>query len=72
MSERVTERTQLGPLRALPTARHARVEHGNRLSPMQYAQLTPTPDVVSDPGLGSGRASCVELMRSADHRGRLA
>jgi hypothetical protein len=49
MSERVTERTQLGPLRALPTARHARVEHGNRLSPMQYAQLCAWTAVVEAP-----------------------
>ena len=43
---------------------------GIRLSPAQRAQLTP--DVVWDPELGSGRASRVELMRPADHRGRLA
>ncbi len=28
-----TKRTELGPLPALPTARRARVERGNRLSP---------------------------------------
>ena len=39
MSEPVTEGTELGPLRVLPMARHARVERGNGLSPTQYAQL---------------------------------
>ena len=39
MIAKVTQRTELGPLVALPTARRARVEHGNRLSPTQYAQL---------------------------------
>jgi hypothetical protein len=39
MIAKVTQRTELGPLVALPTARHARVERGNRLSPTQHAQL---------------------------------
>ncbi|MGB5365099.1 MAG: hypothetical protein WBN14_02465 [Polyangiales bacterium] len=42
----MTKRTELGPLLALPTARHARVERGTRHSPTQGAQLTP--DVVWD------------------------
>ena len=33
MIARVTKRTKLGPLRELRTARHVRVERGNRLSP---------------------------------------
>ena len=37
MIARVTKRTELGPLRALPAARHARVERGMRLSPAQGA-----------------------------------
>ena len=39
MIAKVTQRTEFGPLVALPTARRARVEHGNRLSPTQSAQL---------------------------------
>jgi hypothetical protein len=39
MIAKVTQRTEIGTLRALPTARHARVERGNRFSPTQYAQL---------------------------------
>ena len=35
MIAKVTTRTELGPLRALPTVRHARVERGIRLSPAQ-------------------------------------
>ena len=42
----MTERTELGPLPALPTARHAAIECGIRLSPAQYGQLAPTPDVL--------------------------
>jgi hypothetical protein len=38
MIAKVTERTELGPLRTLPMARHARAERGNRLSPAQRAQ----------------------------------
>jgi hypothetical protein len=33
MIAKVTQRTEFGPLRALPTARRARVERGNRLRP---------------------------------------
>lgn len=32
MSAKVTQRTELGPVRAFPTARYARVERGNGLS----------------------------------------
>jgi hypothetical protein len=39
MLARMTNRTELGRSRTLPTARHARVERGIRLSPTQYAQL---------------------------------
>ncbi len=46
---KVTKRTELGPLRALPTVRQARIERGTRLGLAQCAQLTP--DVVRDPDL---------------------
>jgi len=36
-----TKRTELGPSRALPTARCARVERCIRLNPAQCAQLRP-------------------------------
>jgi hypothetical protein len=39
MIAKVVKRAELGPLRALPTVRHARNERGIRLSPVQYAQL---------------------------------
>ena len=39
MIAKVSQPTELGPLRALPTARHAQVDRGIRLSPAQYAQL---------------------------------
>ena len=39
MIAKVTQRTESGPSRASPTARHTRVERGMRLSPTQYAQL---------------------------------
>ncbi|NOQ83672.1 MAG: hypothetical protein GQ551_06655 [Myxococcales bacterium] len=53
----MTQRTELGPSRALPTARQARVERGIRHSPTQCAQLTLTPDVVWDRDFGSRCAS---------------
>ena len=65
---KVTKRTELGPLRALPTARHARVERAFRLSPLQCAHLTLMPDIVWDRDFGSGCASCVAMMQPADHR----
>lgn len=37
---RMTHRTELGPLRTLPTARHVRVESGLRLGPAQCAQTS--------------------------------
>ena len=40
MMAKVTQRTELGPLPALPTVRHARIERSMRLSPEQCAQLT--------------------------------
>jgi hypothetical protein len=46
MIARVTKRTELGPLRALPAAPYARVDRGIRLSPAWSAQLTLTSDVV--------------------------
>lgn len=39
MIAKVIKRTELGPLVALPTARHAGLKRGNRLSPVQSAQL---------------------------------
>jgi hypothetical protein len=39
---KVTQRTELGPLRALPTVRQARIERGMRLGLAQCAQLTLT------------------------------
>ncbi|HET6418056.1 MAG TPA: hypothetical protein VFG22_17305 [Polyangiales bacterium] len=39
MIPKATKRTELGLLVALLTARHARVERGNRASPTQHAQL---------------------------------
>jgi hypothetical protein len=39
MIAKVAKRIELGPLRALRTARHARVDRGIRLSPAQCAQL---------------------------------
>jgi hypothetical protein len=41
MIAKVTQRTELGPLRALPTVRQARIERGMRLGLAQCAQLTP-------------------------------
>ncbi len=66
MIARVTQPTELGPSRALPTAGHARAERGNRLSSAQCARLTP--DVVRDRGFRSGGASRVAMMQPADHR----
>ena len=48
MIAKVTQRTELGPFRALPTVRQARIERGMRLGLAQCAQLTLTPDVVWD------------------------
>ena len=62
----MTQRTELGPLRALPTVRQARIERGMRLGLAQCAQLTP--DSVWDRDFGSGCASRVAMMQSADHR----
>ena len=42
--------------------------YGIRLSPAQCAQLTLTPDFVWDRDFGSGCASCVAMMQSADYR----
>ncbi len=66
MMEKVAQRTELGPLRALPTVRQARIKRGTRLSPAQCAQLTP--DVAWDRDSRSGCASCVAMMQPADHR----
>jgi hypothetical protein len=65
---KVTQRTELGPLRALPTVRQARIERGMRLGLAQCAQLTLTPDFVWDRDFGSGCASRVAMMQPADHR----
>ena len=46
MIAKVTQRTELGPLRALPTIRQARIERGMRLSLAQCAQLMLALDVV--------------------------
>jgi hypothetical protein len=48
MMAKVSQRTELGALSALPTIRQARIERGMRHSPAQRAQLTLTPDVVWD------------------------
>jgi hypothetical protein len=45
MPARMTKRTELGPPRALPTARHLRVKRGIRFGPAQRAQLTLAADV---------------------------
>jgi hypothetical protein len=66
MIAKVTQRTELGPLRALPTVRQARIERGMRLGLAQCAQLTP--DVVWDRDFGSGCASRVAMMQPANHR----
>jgi hypothetical protein len=63
---KVTQRTELGPLRALPTVRQARIERGMRLGLAQCAQLTFTPDVVWDRDSRSGCAPCVGMMKPAD------
>jgi hypothetical protein len=70
MIAKVTQRTELGPLRALPTVRQARIERGMRLGLAQCAQLTLTPDFVWDRDFGSGCASRVAMMQPADHRER--
>jgi hypothetical protein len=48
MTAKVTQRTELGPLVALPTARHARLDRGMRLRLAQCAQLMLTSDVAWD------------------------
>jgi hypothetical protein len=68
MMAKVTQRTELGPLRALPTVRQARNERGMRLGLAQCAQLTLTPDFVRDRDFGPGCASRVVMMQPADHR----
>ena len=68
MMAKVTQRTELGPLRALPTVRQARIERGMRLGLAQCAQLTFTPDVVWDRDFGSGCAPRVAMMQATDHR----
>ena len=68
MIAKVTQRTELGPLRALPTVRQARIERGMRLSLAQCAQLTLTSDVAWNRDFGSRCASCVAMMQPADHR----
>ena len=65
MMAKVTQRTELGPLRALPAVRQARIERGTRLGLAQCAQLTP--DVVWDRDFGSGCDSRVAMMQPADH-----
>ena len=65
---KVTQRTELGPLRALPTVRQARIERGMRLRLTQCAQLMLTSDVAWDRDFGSGGASCVAVVQPADHR----
>ena len=52
MMAKVTQRTELGPLRTLPAVRQARIERGMRLGLAQCAQLTP--DFVWDRDYGSG------------------
>jgi hypothetical protein len=64
MMAKVTQRTELGPLRTLPTVRQARIERGMRLGLAQCAQLTP--DFVWDRDFGSGSASCVAMMQPAE------
>jgi hypothetical protein len=66
MIAKVTQRTELGPLGALPTVPQARIERGMRLGLAQCAQLTP--DVVWGRDFGSGCASRVAMMQPADHR----
>ena len=68
MIAKVTQRTELGPLRALATARHARVECAFRRIPLQCAHLTLMPDSAWDPDSRSGCASRVAMMQSADRR----
>ena len=63
---KVSQRTELGALSALPTIRQARIERGMRLSPAQRAQLMLTSDVAWDQDVGSGGASCVAMMQPAD------
>ena len=57
MMAKVTQRTELGPRRTLPTVRQARIERGMRLGLAQCAQLTLRPDFVWDRDFGSGCAS---------------
>jgi hypothetical protein len=66
MIAKVTQRTELGPLRALPTVRQARIERGMRLGLAQCAQITLTPDVVWDRDFGSGCSSRVAMMQPAE------
>ena len=68
MIAKVTQRTELGPSRGLPTARHARVARGGRVRPAQCAQLRLASDVAWNRDFGSGGASCVAMMQPADHR----
>ena len=68
MIAKVTQRTELGPSRGLPTARHARVARGGRVRPAQCAQLRLASDVAWNRDFGSGGASRVAMMQSADHR----
>ena len=68
MMAKVTQRTELGPPRALPTVRQARIERGMRLSLTQCAQLMLTPDAAWDRDFGSGCSSRVATMQPADHR----
>jgi hypothetical protein len=63
---KVTQRTELRPLRAFPTVRQARIERGIRLGLAQCAQLTL--DFVWERAFGSGCASRVAMMQPADHR----
>jgi hypothetical protein len=72
MMAKVTQRPELGALRALPTVRQARIERGMGLSLTQCAQLMLTLDVVWNRGFRSGGASCVAVVQPANPRRRLA
>ena len=65
---RVTNRAELRPLRALPTAGPAGVEHGIRVSPAARAVHAHARRSGGKPDFRLGCASCVAMMQSADHR----
>ncbi len=67
MIAKATQRTELGPSPALPTARHARAERAMHLRSAQRAQLTP--NVEWDRSFGSGDASgSASLTRVRKHQ----